>query len=442
MRVYMESLGCARNQVDSETMLARLESAGIGTTDDPSSAEAIVVNTCSFIESAADESIDTILELAEYKRTGPCRRLIVTGCLPERYRNPIVDALPEVDYFLGTGAYDRIVAAVQGALAAGACLLPDPDDADSTASVLRRATPGHSVYLKIAEGCGRHCTYCIIPRLRGRQKSRPMPAILEEARALIAAGARELTLVAQETTAYGRDLSPAVDPARLLAALARLDPSVWIRLMYGHPQTITPAIVQTIAAHDNLCPYLDIPIQHASPKVLQRMGRGYTDRDLLQLFASIRAQLPDAALRTTVLLGFPGESEEDVNRLQAFIQQVRFDHLGVFAYSDAEDLPSHRLDGHVAAGLANERLERVMALQQRISAENLTRFQGRSMAVLVDGAAREDGLWIGRTCRQAPEVDGVTWIRAASRVSAPLAGTFIQVRVTQTLDYDLSAEAL
>ncbi|RJQ74079.1 MAG: 30S ribosomal protein S12 methylthiotransferase RimO [Desulfobacteraceae bacterium] len=443
MLIYLESLGCARNQVDSETMLARLEAAGIGITDDPSLAEAIVVNTCSFIESAADESIDTILELAKYKREGRCRRLIVTGCLPERYRDPIVEALPEVDFFLGTGAYEQIVPAVQGAWAAGACLLPDPDAVDSRLPVLRKPLAAHSAYLKIAEGCSRHCTYCIIPKLRGGQKSRPLATLLQEARALIADGARELTLVAQETTAYGQDLRPPTDLARLLSALAGVDPSVWIRVMYGHPQSITAKVIQTLAAHANLCAYLDIPVQHASSNMLRRMGRGYTDRELLHLFTSIRAQLPDAALRTTVLVGFPGESQDDFKQLLDFIEQARFDHLGVFAYSDAEDLPSHHLGEHVDAVLAQERLDMVMALQQRISAEKLTRFQGRTLQVLVDAAPKKgDDFWIGRTCFQAPEVDGVTLIKASPEGPAPVPGNFIPVRVVQTLDYDLITEAL
>lgn len=442
MLIYLESLGCARNQVDSETMLARLASAGLRMTNDPSAAEAIVVNTCSFIEAAADESIDTILELSRYKREGRCRRLIVTGCLPERYRDPIVEALPEVDFFLGTGAYDQIVPAVQGALAAGACLLPDPDGVDGRLPIIRKPLVKHSAYLKIAEGCSRRCTYCIIPKLRGRQKSRPPEIVVQEARALIAGGARELTLVAQETTAYGKDLHPSIDLAGLLATLAELDPDVWVRLMYGHPQSLTSGVVQTIAKYDNLCTYLDIPIQHASPTVLRRMGRSYTDRDLLRLFTSLREQMPDMALRTTVLVGFPGEREEDVARLQDFIEQVRFDHLGVFAYSDAEDLLSHHLDGQVDADLAQERLERIMALQQRISAENLIRFQGRSMTVLLDEVPGQGDPWIGRTCFQAPEVDGITSIRPSPASPLPAPGDFIGVRVVQTLDYDMSAEAL
>jgi ribosomal protein S12 methylthiotransferase len=442
MQIYLESLGCARNQVDSETMLAQLASAGIGVTEDPSLADAIVVNTCSFIEAAADESIDTILALARYKREGRCRRLIVTGCLPERYRGQIVEALPEVDLFLGTGAYDQVVTAVRGGLAAGGCLLPDPDSVDGAQVILRKPLQAHSAYLKIAEGCSRKCTYCIIPKLRGRRKSRPVDTILQEARALIAGGVRELTLVSQETTDYGLDLSPPHTLADLLAALARLDPAVWIRMMYGHPQSITPAMIQAMAAHANICSYIDLPIQHASPHVLRRMGRHYTDRDLREGIAAIRAQVPDVALRTTVLVGFPGERESDFEHLKAFISEMRFDHLGVFTYSDAEDLPAHSLKGHVAAQLAQDRMDALMALQQDLSAENLSRYMGRQMTVLVDKGPDEDGRVTARTQYQAPEVDGVTYVHPAPDQPLPAPGTFLDVRVVDTLDYDLIAEVL
>ncbi|MBR9980184.1 MAG: 30S ribosomal protein S12 methylthiotransferase RimO [Desulfatitalea sp.] len=446
MRIYLESLGCARNQVDSETMLTLLRGTGARVTDDPAAAEVIVVNTCSFIEAAADESIEAILSLARLKQEGRCRRLIVTGCLPERYREQLVAELPEVDLFLGTGAYDRIVAAVRGELPPGACLLPDPDAIDSHTPVARQAMAPHAAYLKIAEGCSRHCTYCIIPRLRGRLKSRPRATLLTEARTLIAAGARELTLVAQDTTAYGTDQAPPDDLAHLLEALAGVDPTVWIRFMYGHPESLAPAVLHTLAAHPNLCPYLDLPIQHASTRILRRMGRRYTDSDLLRLLESIRATVPDVALRTTVLVGFPGETDDDFDRLTGFIQKAGFDHLGVFAYSDADDLPSHHLDGHVEPAVAQERLDEVMALQQHISAQRLMRHSGRQTQVLLEEPPGEDGLWIGRTQHQAPEVDGVTFVRPpATPVPGHrpfVCGAIVPVRIVETLDYDLIAEAL
>ncbi len=435
-KVYIESLGCARNQVDSEIMTGRLAGAGWRIADDPADAHAIVVNTCSFIESAADESIDTILALAGYKTEGRCRRLIVTGCLPERYREDAAQALPEVDMFLGTGAYDQIVEAVQGGTTSGACVLPDPDGIDLDVAVSRRLSTPHAAYLKIAEGCSRHCTFCIIPRLRGRQKSRVMAGIVSEARTLIAAGVREITLVAQETTAYGSDLTGAADLAKLMAALAALDPSVWIRFLYGHPQTITPALLRTIADFPNLCPYFDIPVQHAAHRVLKRMGRRYSGDDLVRLFEDIRSAIPGAALRTTVLVGFPGETDADVQHLADFMSRVRFDHLGVFTYSDADDLSSHGLHDHVAPGVARARRDRLMDLQKEISEEKLARLFGRVMPVLVESEA-EPGIYVGRSMNQAPEVDGCTLIRTDRKLSA---GTFLSVKIAETMEYDLIGE--
>jgi ribosomal protein S12 methylthiotransferase len=437
-KVYLESLGCARNQVDSETMLALLRADGWSVADEPDAADAIVVNTCSFIESAADESIDTILELARYKTSGRCKRLIVTGCLPERYGEDSADALPEVDLFLGTGAFDQIVAALGGGIKKGACLLPDPDTIDLASPAARKPSTGHAAYLKIAEGCSRGCTFCIIPKLRGRQKSRPMETIVDEARALISGGVKELTLVAQETTAYGRDLQNGPDLAGLLAALAKIDPSVWIRFLYGHPQSIGSALIETVAGHANICPYFDIPIQHAADSVLHRMGRHYGAADLVRLFDQIRARLPRAALRTTVLVGFPGETEADVEELARLIARVQFDHLGVFPYSDAEDLPSHGLASHVAPEIAQARLDRLMELQKEISATRLAGLHGQTVTVLVENLA-EPGLYAARTMFQAPEVDGGVLVRSEH----PLApGTLIEVKIVETLAYDLIGEVV
>jgi ribosomal protein S12 methylthiotransferase len=435
-KVYIESLGCARNQVDSEIMAGRLTFAGWQIAADPGDAEAIVVNTCSFIGAAAEESIDTILALADYKTKGRCRRLIVAGCLPERYRQASSRALPEVDFFLGTGAYDQIVAAVQGSLARGACLLPDPDGIDLDMPVLRKPTTPHAAYLKIAEGCSRHCTFCVIPKLRGRQKSRSPAAILAEAQALIGDGVKEITLVAQETTAYGSDLADQATLAGLMAALAALDPSVWIRFLYGHPQTMTADLLGTVARFANLCPYFDIPIQHAADGVLKRMGRPYTGHDLVRLFDEIRANIPQAALRTTVLTGFPGETEADVKQLADFMERVRFDHLGVFTYSDADDLSSHGLDRHVPSGIAQARLDRLMDLQKEISEDKLGRLHGQTMTVLVENEA-EPSIYVARSMFQAPEVDGCILVRAQQPLTA---GAFLNVRIVETMEYDLIGE--
>ncbi|MGD9097627.1 MAG: MiaB/RimO family radical SAM methylthiotransferase, partial [Desulfobacterales bacterium] len=317
MQLHLINLGCARNQVDSEIMAGRLAAAGHEIVDDPARAETIIVNTCCFVEDAADESIDTILAAAAYKQSGRCRRLIVTGCLPERYREASADALPEVDLFLGTGAYDQILAAVgEPPALAGKCLLPDPDRiAPQGAETPRAKASGPMAYIKIAEGCDRHCTFCIIPALRGRQKSRPLAAIVGEARGLIAQGAKELVLVAQETTRYGYDLQQPVRLSDLLRALSDLATDVWVRFLYGHPQSLTDDVLEAVAARPNLCRYFDIPIQHSVDRILKQMGRHYTAADITAMLARIRRMVPDAVLRTTLIVGFPGETDRDFDRL-------------------------------------------------------------------------------------------------------------------------------
>ncbi len=439
MYLYFESLGCARNQVDSDVMQGHLARAGWRLTDEPALADAIVVNTCSFIEPAVNESIDTILELARQKKEGRCRRLVVVGCLPERYGRDIVTAMPEVDFFLGTGAFDRIVATLNESLSPAKCELPDPDKA-----VLQQAgepciaAPAPMAYVKIAEGCSRHCTYCIIPKLRGRQRSHTIDAIEAQARKFIESGVKELVLVAQDSTGYGRDLQPATDLATLLRRLAAIDDAYWLRFLYGHPESMHPGLLSTVAGHTNICAYFDIPVQHAASSVLKRMGRRYSRDELLRLFDRIRAKVPDVALRTTVIVGFPGETDEDFRQLVALAETVRFDHLGVFQYSDAEDLPSHRLADHVPPEVAQARYDELMACQQVIAEQNNQRYLDRTLAVLVEEGPR-DGVFLGRTAFQAPEVDGVVYIHPAEQAVRP--GTFVQVKVTDTLEYDLIGNA-
>ena len=448
-KLYLESLGCARNQVDSEIMNGRLKKAGWTLTDDPEDAATIVVNTCSFIESAAQESIDTILEYAEYKKTGTCSRLVVTGCLPERYREEIVKSLPEVDVFLGTGAYDQIVSAVQDPKFTNQCILPDPDLVPlQNKDAPRDLGQSHLAYLKIAEGCSKSCTYCIIPKLRGKQHSRPPQDILAEARRLVAGGAKELVLVAQDTTAYGRDLPGSVDLAQLMGDLARIKcddkhniGGPWFRVLYGHPESINDSFIKTVASFQNVCSYFDIPIQHVSTPVLKRMGRKYTRSSLIRLFDRIRSHVPDAVLRTTIIVGFPGETDKDFKELMQFTEDVRFDHLGVFIYSDSDDLPSHGLSNHVAKDVATDRYHQIMSAQSGISSENNQKYIGRVLKVLVEESL-ESNLFAGRTNFQAPEVDGISYINASPLPFDLKIGRFTDMRVTDTMEYDLMGEAV
>ena len=449
-KLYRESLGCARNQVDSEIMNGRLKKAGWALTDDPGEAATIVVNTCSFIESAAQESVDTILELAEFKKEGGCTRLVVTGCLPERYREDIVTSLPEVDVFLGTGAYDQIISAVQDPKFTNQCVLPDPDlislqDKDSPRDLVQP----HLAYLKIAEGCSRACTYCVIPKLRGNQRSRLPEDIVSEARRLVAGGAKELVLVAQDTTAYGRDLAkPAVNLGQLMESLARTkfkgeqNPDVpWFRVLYGHPESIEDSFIKTVASFHNVCSYFDIPIQHASTGVLKRMGRQYTRRNLSRLFDRIRTRVPDAVLRTTIIVGFPGETEKDFEELMSFAEDVRFDHLGVFIYSDSDDLSSHHLSNHVPRDVARERYHQIMSAQSGISSENNQKYIGKTVKVLVEESLEND-LFAGRTNFQAPEVDGISYINTSRLPFDLKIGSFTDMRVTDAMEYDLMGAAV
>jgi ribosomal protein S12 methylthiotransferase len=435
--VYLESLGCARNLVDSELMLGRLAADGWNIMKDPAGASAIIINTCSFIESAISESIDTILELAKHKQSGKCRRIIVTGCLPERFREKIVKTLPEVDFFLGTGAYDKITQAVEGIPMVSGCLLPDPNlTSVSGASVPRIRSVSHMAYIKIAEGCSKHCSYCIIPRLRGKQRSRPVEDIVSESRLLIESGVKELILVAQDTTSYGKDLGGRVTLGLLLNKISKIAGNRWIRVLYGHPESIDDETIKIMGSGSNICPYFDIPIQHASRSMLKKMGRNYSQKFLLRLFDKIRTMVPDASLRTTVISGFPGETEKDIKELLSFIEEVKFDHLGAFVYSDYKDIPSHKLPDRIPKKIAKKRYDRIMSRQMEISLENKRKYIGKVLDVLVEESP-EENLFICRTIDQAPEVDGITYVTGDLKI-----GSFARAIITDTLEYDLVGEAV
>ena len=448
MNIFLLSLGCARNQVDSEIMLGRIKKAGWKIVEDPEDADAIVVNTCSFIEDAAEESIEMILELAHYKHSGKCQRLVVAGCLPERYRDQIAKQLPEVDAFIGTGAFDRIVEALEGSTFSGGCLLPDPvtiSPQDKNAS--RALSSSHMAYLKVAEGCSQHCTYCIIPKLRGKKRSRPPQEVISEAQALLADGIKELVLVAQDTTSYGKDLQPPASLSQLVEELAGLPVKTaaghdaWIRVLYGHPESIDDAFIKTVASYPNVCSYFDIPIQHVSRSILNKMGRNYNQDDLQRLFDKIRKQVPGASLRTTLIVGFPGESEKDFKTLLRFIESTQFDHLGVFLYSDSEDLQSHRLPDHVPAEVAQERYDQLMSSQLDISAQKYQQYIGQTLSVLVEEPV-ENKLYAGRAPFQAPEVDGMTYVKFGPNQPDPAIGSFSQIKVSDAMEYDLIGDAI
>ena len=438
MKLHLVSLGCAKNLIDSEIMLGCLVDAGWALTDDPSEAEIIIVNTCSFIEAAINESIDIILELAKFKTSGCCRHLVVTGCLPERFREEIIGSLPEVDIFLGTGAFDRIVQAVKGSPGFSKCLLPNPDLLPMQHRDAHRVRSSfHVAYIKIAEGCGKHCTYCIIPKLRGKYRSRNHEDIIAEARCLVLSGVKELIIVAQDTTSYGNDLNKSVDLSGLLESISDISEDVWVRLLYGHPESIDESVIKTIAKYDNICSYFDIPIQHVSSSVLKRMGRKYTRDDLYRLFEKIRETAPDCALRTTAIVGFPGETDKEFQQLFDFVEDICFDHFGVFIYSDSEDLLSHKLSSHVPKNTAKKRYDRLMSRQADISLKNNQKYIGRVLRVLMEEKSK-DNLFIARTCFQAPEVDGITYIN--SNQLQP--GRFVDIKITDAFEYDLTGKTV
>ncbi len=438
LKVYLNSLGCVRNLVDSEIMLGRLASGGFSITVDPTQADIIVVNTCGFIQGAVEESIDAILQLAEYKKSGSCRRLIVAGCLPQRFGESLKASLPEVDVFLGTGAYDRILETALSKGPGRPCLLPAPETHPlqhiETPRILSTAS---LAYVKIAEGCDRHCTYCIIPKLRGRLRSRPADDILAETEKLIDSGFKEIILIGQDTYAYGTDLTPKTSLCELLEKIARLSDKTRFRILYGSPDLTNDGLIRVIARFPHICPYFDIPIQHASPAILKKMGRPYASDDLLGLFDHIRAVIPHAALRTTLLVGFPGETERDFKLLLDFMKKVRFDHAGVFIYSDARDLPSHGLKPHVPGKKARQRHDKLMALQKQISLAHNISHIGKTYDVLIEKTLQK-GLYQGRTYFQAPDVDGITYVES-QELSV---GDLTPVLITDAFEYDLKGKAV
>ena len=432
-RVYMHTLGCPKNRVDSEIMLGTLTQAGYRLVQDPAEAEIVVVNTCGFIESAKEESVEAIVELAELKRTGRCKKLVVTGCLVQRHPEELARELPEVDHFLGTGAYQEVAAIVSDAQAKR-LVVPDPDFVHSAATPRVNSLPSHTAYLKISEGCDNACAFCIIPKLRGPQRSRPVDDLVAEAAALAAQGTVELSLVAQDLTAYGYDLAGKVRLQHLLPELCKVDGVRWLRLHYAYPRDVPDALMEVMASEPKIVKYLDMPLQHSSDRLLRSMKRGRDAVFLRDLLARLRARVPGIALRTSLIVGLPGETEEDFEGLLRFVEEQRFERLGVFEYSPEDGTPAAEMDDQLPAEVKRERFDRIMAVQRDISLAHQQALVGRTLEVLVEGRSEEtEHLLAGRHAQQAPEIDGITYINDG--VAYP--GEIVELEITDASDYDL-----
>jgi ribosomal protein S12 methylthiotransferase len=436
LKVGFVSLGCPKNLVDTEVMMGQLAAHGHELTARPEDAEVIVVNTCSFIDPAKQESVDTILEMAAYKQTAGVRRLVVAGCLVERYGEEIRRNIPEVDAVVGTNDLERIVAACEDGAVAQGKAQPYLYH-DLTPRVL--ATPRHFAYIKIAEGCDHPCSFCVIPQFRGAFRSRKFESVVAEAARLFAAGVREINLIGQDTTCYGEDLGLKDGLALLLGRLAEIETPrpKWVRFLYAYPNRVTQKLLDTIAAHPSIAPYIDIPLQHSSANVLKRMKRGGSGDIFLKLIERIRRTIPGVAVRTSLIAGFPGETAADFDELCAFVEAARFDRLGVFSYSDEETSGSFHLDAKVDARTVYNRKRRLMALQRKISRARNRLLVGAELPVLVEGPSPEtDLLWQARLATQAPEIDGVCLVNDFEG-AAPAAGQMRKLRITRAQDYDL-----
>ena len=438
MNILFVSLGCDKNLVDTEVMLGLLASRGHQMVDSEEIADVIVINTCCFIHDAKEESIQTILEMAEYKKAGSCKALIVTGCLAQRYKQEIIDEIEEVDAVLGTTSYDKIVEAIDEALAGHTSVeMTDIDALPLVESKRLVTTGGHFAYLKIAEGCDKHCTYCIIPKIRGNFRSVPIERLLKEAEDLVAQGVKEIILVAQETTLYGKDLYGEKSLHKLLRELCKISGLRWIRILYCYPEEITDELIQVIKEEDKICNYLDLPIQHASDGILKRMGRRTSKEQLVEIIGKLRKEIPDIAIRTTLITGFPGETQEQHEELMEFVDEMEFDRLGVFTYSPEEDTPAAVMPDQIPEDVKEDRQAELMELQQEIAFDLAEEMIGREVLVMIEGKVADENAFVGRTYKDAPNVDGLIFVNA----DVPLmSGDFCRVRVTGALEYDLIGE--
>ncbi len=446
MKILYISLGCDKNLVDSEVMLALIKNRGYQLTNDEDQAELIIINTCCFINDAKEESINTILEMAQYKELGKCKGLIVTGCLAQRYKEEIFNEIPEVNAIVGTSSYDEITKVIDEVLdGKKSILIKDPQHNADTSGGRVNTTGGYYSYLKIAEGCDKRCTYCIIPKVRGNYRSVPMEKLIEEARTLAANGVGELILVAQETTLYGLDLYGEKSLPKLLRELCKIEDLQWIRVLYAYPEEITDELIQVIKEEDKICNYIDIPIQHASNNILRKMGRRTNKEELIEIISKLRSNIPDIAIRTTLISGFPGETESDHKELLEFVNDMRFSRLGVFTYSKEEDTPAAIMDNQIDEEIKEQRRDQIMALQQNIAFEESNKMIGRKLRVIIEGkipqeealdysSSQAKDVYIGRTYKDAPEVDGYIFVPSEAEI---ISGDFLDVEVTGARGYDL-----
>lgn len=437
MKIFFVSLGCDKNLVDSEEMLALLEKRGYSFTDDETQADVIIINTCCFINDAKEESVQTILEMSEYKKEN-CKALIVTGCMAQRYKQEILDEVPEVDMVLGTTAYDKIVEAIDEALAGSRKVETESlNTLPKTGAGRVLTTGGHYAYLKIAEGCNKCCTYCIIPKVRGRYRSVPMEELIAQAKDLADKGVKELILVAQETTVYGVDLYGKKLLHLLVRELCKISGLRWIRLLYCYPEEIYDELIETVRDEEKVCHYLDLPIQHASDAVLKRMGRRTTQADLKEIIAKLRKEIPDIVLRTTLIAGFPGETQEQHEETMAFIDELEFDRLGVFTYSQEEDTPAAVMPDQIDEETKLTWREELMELQQEIAFDKAQDREGSIVTAMVEGKVADENAYVARTYGDAPNVDGLLFIQTAEELNS---GDFARVRITGSAEYDLIGE--
>ena len=439
LKIALESLGCSKNLMDAEIMTGILKEKGYEFVEEFAEADIIIVNTCGFIRDAKQESIDTIVELSQLKEFGKLKYLIVTGCLAQRYADELLEEIPEIDAIVGTGNFMNISEIIDR-LESEKNVTEIGNIEFAFDETLPRyvSTPEHMAYLKIGEGCSNHCTYCIIPKLRGKYRSRKIEDIVEEAKTLAAEGVKELVVIAQDTTRYGEDLYGEAKLAELLEELAGIEGIKWIRIMYSYPESITEKLIDVIAAHDNICSYFDMPIQHASNRVLKRMNRRTSKEDIRNKVEMIRSKIPDAVIRTTVIVGFPGETEEDLEELIEFMKEIKFDRLGAFAYSREEDTPADRMDGHMDEEIKEERRDRVMMVQQAISEEINQKREDKVFEVLIEEEA-EEGVYVGRTQGDAEEIDSVVYVNSEEELEL---GSFVNVYITEAMEYDLIGDVV